>query len=39
MYRLIADDGKILVDADGNKFYCIDTDYPDKYTEIDGGDE
>ena len=31
-YRLIADEGKVLTDGE-NTFVCIDTDYPDNYTE------
>lgn len=33
-YRLIADEGKIITDGENN-YSCIDTDEPDKYTEID----
>ena len=33
-FRLIADDGKILTDGE-NTYYCIDTDYPSNYTEIE----
>lgn len=32
-YRLIADDGMILTDGE-NTCTCIDTDYPENYTEI-----
>lgn len=31
-YRLIADEGKVLTDGE-NTFVCIDTDYPENYTE------
>ena len=31
-YRLIADEGMVLTDGE-NTFVCIDTDYPDNYTE------
>ena len=32
-YRLIADEGKVL--TDGRNYYgCIDTDEPDKFTEV-----
>lgn len=32
-YRLIADDGMVLTDGE-NIFICIDTDEPNKYTEV-----
>ena len=33
-YRLIADEGKAL--TDGTDYYmCIDTDFPDKFMEVD----
>lgn len=32
-YRLIADEGKVLTDGT-NTYVCIDTDYPDNYTEV-----
>lgn len=32
-YRLIADEGMILTDGK-NTFICIDTDEPNKYTEV-----
>jgi hypothetical protein len=32
-YRVIADEGKVLTDGE-NHFICIDTDYPENYTEI-----
>ena len=37
-YRLIADEDKVITDG-VNNFYCIDTDEPDKYTEIDEPEE
>lgn len=32
-YRLIADEGKVITDG-AHIYYCVDTDEPDKYTEI-----
>ena len=32
-YRLIADEGMILTDGE-NTFICVDTDEPNKYTEV-----
>lgn len=32
-YRVIADDGMILTDGE-NTYTCVDTDKPNKYTEI-----
>lgn len=32
-YRLIADDGMILTNGE-NTYTCVDTDYPENYTEI-----
>lgn len=34
MYRLIADEGKILTNGE-TETYCIDVDSPDGWTEID----
>ena len=37
-YRLIADDGKVLTDG-VNEFICIDTDYPNLYSEVEATEE
>lgn len=38
-YRLIADEGMILTDADGNTAKVIDTDAPDQWREIEAPEE
>ena len=37
-YRLIADEGKMLTDG-VNEFICIDTDYPNLYSEVEATEE